>query len=290
MQLAPVRNRWFRWATHVVGSAAVTALITLLTLLPFFPGRYDRLSVPLSTMSQVFGIVGCILAPIGALWLASGFGGRLARMQRPAAITALVASSIVGILLSVIAWIESGLCLGLGVLVLLAYVVIRAARRLRTLASTTQRAVPPAALHLLLVPPSVLFLQLLLVGPAIESGTARAIQNSSALIDDIEKYRAAHGQYPVSLHSVWEDYSPSVLGIDRYHYEPSGEAYNLFFEQHTCVFGTRAFVMYNPLDQQVMTSHNMDLLRRTTEQLALRRGYYSVRDTPHAHWKVFSFD
>jgi hypothetical protein len=56
------------------------------------------------------------------------------------------------------------------------------------------------------------------------------------------------------------DYWPGVTGISGYHYEPNGDAYNLLFEQFTYRLGTREFVMYNPRDEHVMTSHAMDLL------------------------------
>jgi hypothetical protein len=57
-------------------------------------------------------------------------------------------------------------------------------------------------------------------------------------------------------------------------------------------FGTREFVMYNPRDQQVMTSHKMDRLQLTPQALAVEqsRGHYAVHDAPHAHWKYFWFD
>jgi hypothetical protein len=67
---------------------------------------------------------------------------------------------------------------------------------------------------------------------------------------------------------------------------------NLFFEQLALHFGTREFVMYNPRDQQVMTSHKMDLLELTPQELALEhtRGHNAVHHAPHPHWKYFWFD
>lgn len=130
------------------------------------------------------------------------------------------------------------------------------------------------------------------VAPAIEFSRNRAIRNSARLIADIEQYRAQHGHYPASLLSVWPDYHPGIIGIKEYHHEPSGEAYNLFFEQLASQFGTREFVMYNPRDQQVMTSHKPDLVRLTPQEIALeqRRGHYAVHEAPYPHWKYFSFD
>lgn len=113
------------------------------------------------------------------------------------------------------------------------------------------------------------------------------IRNSAALIADIEQYRVANGRYPLSIVSVHPDYKPEVIGVKRYYYEASGEAYNLLFEHHSFSLGTVEIVMHNPLDQQVMTSHALDRLQLTPAQLApdQTRGQYAVRDTSHPHWK-----
>ena len=105
-----------------------------------------------------------------------------------------------------------------------------------------------------------------------------------------ERHRAAGGTYPASLLSVWKDYSPAVIGIEKYHYGRSGEAYNLLFEQPAADLATREFVVYNPRDEQVATSHAMDCLQYSPERLARARGYFAVHQTPHAHWKYFWFD
>jgi hypothetical protein len=89
--------------------------------------------------------------------------------------------------------------------------------------------------------------------------------------------------------SVWEDDPPQVLGIDRYHYEHQDDAYNVDFEQPSLELGTHWFVIYNPLDEQVLTSHDDDLLRRTDE-LEYRRAFAAVEDAPQPHWKCFLFD
>jgi len=278
--------------THFLRITAATAGIILCTLLPFLPGRYDSLAVPLSGMSQVVGMVGLLLVPVGALWMASGYWSRLAGKQYVFAIAALIASSVVWVIASLGALVSSGLSLRLGALALWAYVVSRVLPRLRLVTSATPRPTSAIPRYMLIVPVAVALLQLVLVGPATEFSRSRAIRNSAQLIADIEQYRAAHGRYPTSLLSVWKDYSPSVIGINEYHYEPSGNAYNVFFEQFTFQLGTREFVMYNPRDQQVMTSHKMDLLQLTPEELALEqsRGHYAVYAAPHPHWKYFWFD
>jgi hypothetical protein len=275
---------------HCLRIITATFGVILGTLLPFLPGRYDSLAVPLSLMSQIFGKVGLLLVPVGTLWVASGYWSRLAGKQYGIAIAALIASSVVWVMVSLGALVSGGLLHGLGALALWVYVVSRALPRLRLLKGAAPRPISAAAFYLLVVPVAVALLQTVVVAPAIEFSRSRAIRNSARLIADIEQYRLAHGRYPASLLSVWEDYSPGVIGIKEYHYEPSGEAYNLFFEQFALNFGTREFVMYNPLDQQVMTSHKMDLLQLRAPELELSRGHYAVHDAPHPHWKYFWFD
>jgi hypothetical protein len=63
------------------------------------------------------------------------------------------------------------------------------------------------------------------------SSRDRAIRNSAPLIADVEAYRARNSRDPSSLLAVWPDVSPDVAGIPQYLYEPSGEGYNLVFEQ-----------------------------------------------------------
>lgn len=277
---------------HFLGITAATAGIILGTLLPFLPGRYDSLAVPLSGTCQIFGKVGLLLVPVGALWVASGYWSRLAGREYGIAIAALIASSVVWAIVSIGALVSSGVLLGLGAIALWIYVVSRILPRLRSLKSATPRPTSVVAFYLLIVPIAVALLQMAVVAPAIEFSRSRAIRNSARLIADIEQYRAANGRYPASLLSEWEDYLPGVIGIKEYQYEPSGDAYNLSFEQFALQFGTREFVMYNPLDQQVMTSHKRDLLQLTPQELALEqtRGHYAVHDSPHPHWKYFWFD
>jgi hypothetical protein len=48
--------------------------------------------------------------------------------------------------------------------------------------------------------------------------------------------------------------------------------------------------MCNKRGAHEMTSHAMDLLLLTPSELAVRRGYYAVRDAGRPHWKRFLFD
>jgi len=270
-----------------------TAGVILCTLLPFLPGPYDSLAVPLSLMAQVFGTLGLLLVPVGVLWVASGYWSRLAVKQYALAIAALIASSVAWAMVALAALVSGGALLGFGALALWIYVVSRVLPRLKRLKGTPPRPTGAVAVYLVIMPLAVLLLQIAVIAPAIEFSRSRAIRNAAQLIADIEQYRVANGRYPASLMSLWEDdYKPGVIGIKEYHYEPSHDAYNVFFEQLALHFGTREFVMYNPRDQQAMTSHKTDLLRLTPQQLAVdqSRGHYAVHDAPHVHWKYFWFD
>lgn len=138
------------------------------------------------------------------------------------------------------------------------------------------------------MPSIALVAQLMLATPLTERSRSIAIENSAEMIRDIEAYYAENGHYPASLFAVWPDYSPRVIGISQYHYEQNGEAYNLIFEQPRFLlddFGAREFVIYNPRDEQAITSHAMWRLSHPELQ-----GWYAVHDVGTPHWKYFLFD
>jgi len=276
---------------HVLRATAVTAVIVLSTFLPLLPGRYDPAAMTLSLMAQMIGVLGLLLVPVGALWLASEYRGTPARRRYGFAVAALVTAAVVWFLAALLAMIESltlGLvALTLGVTVLLP--LLRSARLLKNATPGVRSALPVV---LIIVPIAVVLLQFTIAGPMTALTRTRAIRNSASLIADIEAHRTANGRYPPSVVSVWPDYKPSIIGIKEYRYEPSGDSYNLFFEQPSLRLGTREFVMYNPRDEQAIASHAMDVIQMTAEQLALdrRRGYNEVHDAPHPHWKYFWFD
>jgi hypothetical protein len=273
---------------HAIAIGAIVCAIGFLTLLPFLPGSYDMLAVPLSIMSQLFGKASLVLVPVGALWLALGYSTRFARRQYPFALAALIALTLVWAIVLLGALSFGGFALGAAIVAVGVYVLMRLRAGLR--ASTASPRPPPAAIYLTIVPILTVVVQSALVPRGVEYSRSRAIRNSAQMIADIEQYRRDRGRYPASLMALWPDYSPSVIGIERFHYEPAGDAYNLFFEQLAVDLATREIVMYNPLDEQEMTSHTMDLLQEPLDRLNRMRGYYAVHDAAHPHWKYFWFD
>lgn len=274
---------------HIVGVVLIVAGVVVLTLMPFLPGSYDGLAAPVSAMAQIFGKVGLLLVPVGAVWLAAECRGRLAR-RRAFARAALMASSIVWAAIALGGFVFSGRVLGIGALVFWAYVLWRVWPRLQVLTHVTPARRSALPLYLVAVPVAVLLAQAASAGPAIDFSRARAIRNSAPLIADIERYRATNGHYPVSLLSLLEDYHPDVVGIPRYLYEPSGAAFNLGFEQFTFDLAAREIVLYNPRDEQSISSHNQDLLRLAPADIARQRGFFAAHEAPQPHWKYFRFD
>ncbi len=281
--------------THLLRIAGLTAFLTLCMLLPFLPGRYDSLVVPLSMMAQLFGIVGLLLVPLGVVWIAYEYRSEGKRKRHVFAIVALVASSTVWFIVSLGAMFES-VALGVGALGLATYVTLRLSPRVSAMSSEPAEgradAVSMLPLYLILVPTAVAIIRIALADPAAEFSRSRAIRNAAALIADIEQHRVANGRYPRSLVSVHPDYLPGVIGIRQYRYEPSGDAYNVLFEQLSLRIGIKEIVMYNPRGEQAISSHALDVLQLRPEQLALdrTRGHTAVHDAPQPNWKFFWFD
>lgn len=283
--------------THLFRMGVLTLLLLVCMFLPFLPGEYDGLAVTLSTMSQLFGVVGLLLVPIGVAWLISetkkraSTNGKLSKDRTyHFAFASFVALGFVALVVCLGAFINFKLSFGFFVLALWVYLGSRLLPGLKLLKNAENRSFNAAPLYLICIPLVAAIFKFTLVERATEFSRNYAITNSAQLLNDIEQYRNANGHYPKSLAALWPDYKPSVIGIEQYHYEPHGEAYNVFFEQFTFRFGTEEIVMYNKLDEHFFASHAKDILLWTPEQLRTRRGYYAVHDAATPHWKYFWFD
>ena len=279
---------------HAIKMGILIMLILLSLFLPFLPGSYDGFAGTLSAMAQIFGIAGLILlVPIGGLWLIyelRKLTGKAAERSGSnksyyVAMASLVALSILAVFVSVTAMFNTGFSLGIALLVLLAYCISRMSVRASQLKSAGNGDFNGAPLYLVVLPIVTVLFQFSLMGSAVEFSRNRAIANSASMISDIERYREANGVYPASLLALHPDYKPSVIGIKQFHYERSGDAYNVYFEQLSDRIGTREIVMYNKLDQHAFASHDAHILEANA-----RSGSYALNDAPTAHWKYFWFD
>jgi hypothetical protein len=266
MNRMPLEARW----------AVAVLLLAGAAVLPFVPGRYDPLAMPLAITAITVARVSLLLVPIAALHLLVRSQAARARL----AVSALVAGALVWCAGAVAMSVHS-MALGIAWLALGIYTAWRWQPEPKALGAS--RAF---ALTLLLVPPAAVVSQVLALEQMVTASRNRAIARSAPMIADIEAYRVTHGAYPDALPSLWGDYRPDVIGIERFHYARSGTSFSLHFEQPTVTFGTREIVMYHPLDDHHFASHDQQLLR-----FSIRAGgWYAAEATGLPHWKAFRFD
>lgn len=286
---------------HFVRILAASGLAVLGMFLPFMPGSYDSLAVIVSGMAQLLGFAALPLVPLGIWWWAYERMKRnkdenRSRAGRRFGVAALTILSFAVVGASFAAWGGIGSYRGSAVLALgllsgyLCILVTGLVPRVWKAIRTEDRKPSAIPLYLILIPLIVAIVRSAFLTPAIEYGRDRAIERSGALIRDLEAYYAQNGHYPVSLQGVWKDYYPGVIGIEKYYYEPNGEAYNLYFESIAADFTVREFVMYNKRDEHIIRSHPSFLFSLSPAQFAGYRGYFADRELPQPHWKSFLFD
>jgi hypothetical protein len=273
-------------ATHLALIIGIATLLVLCMVYPFLPGGYDRLAVPLSTMAQVFGVVGLALVPGGLLWLT------MPRFGFALSVLSTAVGTCVALILALFATLSVGNAFGLLTLAAWVYVLVGLIPKLKRLNRAEDRGFHPAPVYLVFLPLLARASQLALPAPMARSSRDRAIANARAFIGDIEQYHARHGRYPASLQAQNRDYYPDVVGVERYIYVPQGDSYNLFFEQPRFLldrFGTREWVVYNPRDEHRVYSHTAWLLP-PPDVAEPSQGWYASGETGHAHWLYFLFD
>lgn len=282
----PVTSATCGVAGHVALIGGIATLLAFSTVYPFLPGRYDKLAVPLSTMVQVFGVVGMALVPVGAVWLMVPRRGFVV-----AALATFVGTGI-ALILALFATLGVGNAFGVLTLAVWGCVLVRLIPRLKRLRGLKPRRLHPVPLYLILLPSITLACQLVLAAPVTRWSRDRTIANAGEFIADIEQFHARHGRYPVSLQAQNKDYHPDVVGIEKFVYVPREDSYNLSFEQPRFLldrFGTREWVVYNPRGEHRAYSHTAWLLP-PSEMPEPVQGWYAFGETGHTHWRYFWFD
>jgi hypothetical protein len=272
--------------THLIFIVGIAVILAFSMVYPFLAGRYDRLAVPLSTMVQVFGVVGLTLVPVGLLWLI------IPRYGFAFAVLATIAGTCVSLVLALFATLSVGNAFGVITLGAWAFILWSLIPRMKHMKGVPHREIHPASLYLVLLPLFALASQLALAEPVAKWSRDRAIANAAEFIADIEQYYTRHGRYPLALQAQNRDYNPDVVGVDQYRYMPHGESYNLSFEQPRFLldrFGTREWVVYNPHDEHRVYSHTAWLLP-PPDVAEPSQGWYDSGHTGHLHWMYFWFD
>jgi hypothetical protein len=267
--------------------AAAMALLTLCMALPFLPGEYDRLAMPLSLMAQVFGLAGLPFACIGLGWLL------LPKKRMGFALAALVWGVVVWFLLVLVAWQTAGIAFGVISLVAGLFFFHHLKSRWKRLKNAAQPGFQSTPLYLLALPLFTLLLQWQLAKPLTQWSRKRVMENAGEYIAALETYHEKHGRYPSTLQAMHRDYYPETAGVEKYHYSPHGSSYNLSFEQPRFFlddWGAREWVVYNPREEQRAYSHTSWFLLLLPEELERSQGWYAADEVGRAHWKRFLFD
>lgn len=271
--------------THVSKQVIVLAVLTLGIIYPFMSGDFDRLAFPISTIIQGFGIIGIILSLLGLTWLL---------MPSKYKIISIIFIYIFGLLIvvfSFFAYLISGILFAIGVLLVLGLILLRLRQRIMKPIGREITAFFP--IYLIVLPLSILTIQLLIAKPITDWSRDRTISNAKDYLRDIENFYTRNGHYPQTLQAMYKDYYPNTVGVEKFHYLPFGNSYNLSFEQPRFILdiiGTKEWVVYSPKDEHRVYSHTSWFLLLSPEESEIRQGWYSSADTKHKHWKSFFFD
>jgi len=255
-------------------------------------GDFDAFSVALSTIIQIGSLAALLFVPVALIALIIDFYYWKGVVPTKHATTfrraCLIISGIVTAAAALGAFVSQSVSLACVILASGVFLMTKRWTAIERRRLESQKSLGALPYYVIVIPITLCALRSILLESAKERSTDVVIQNSAVLIRDIEEYKQQRGEYPLSLQSVIEDYKPGIASVSRYRYKRQGGAYNLYFEQYSHEFVTQEIVMYNALDQQEMTVHDQDLLRKDPDRII--RGYFDVQDLSHAHWKIFYFD
>lgn len=260
----------------------LTALLCVAMLLPYLPGSFDASAAAVSFMVQVGSYVSLLFVPVGLAWLVSR--KRVALWRR----LALAGAAVVAFAITLAAAAQDqptvGVFAGIGVFAL-PWTMWR-----RASVADADRGRTLLPISLVCIPLVLVTFRSTGVVRAAEWSRDRAIRHSAPLIAAIESYRERRGAYPVSLRSLNRDVPTGVMGIERFHYEPAGDAYNLFFIRPHIELDAMEVVLFNPRDEHRFTSHELDILQYDGEELDRRRGDRRRTRLTQPHWVSILFD
>jgi len=277
----------------------VFAILLIVTVFPFLPGKYDPLSVPLATFAQLYSGLGLLNTIPAVLWLLRNIkyptdhvGKDLELLKHRIYLKFYFWSSFL-VLLIITLFTAFGLSLLLGIVafITLIYFSRILLRKIHGSKSSLFSLCLPSALALL--PVMLFIIQIAFDKPLTNWSRNRAIQNSSELINEIENYKIRKGKYPLTLNAINKDFSTGVAGIEKYYYTYDSTSYNVYFEQPRFFFdqvGNREFVVYNPDGRHLMMSHVVWHMIMAPHHLGNSQGWYESVETGVEHWKSFMFD
>ena len=275
---------------HILAALLISMVIVLCMFRPFFPGRYDPLSITLSFMAQVFAYGSLLPAVFGLIWIiAKSSSANPRRLTIRFAKGALIAGAVLLLIVAVVPFAQGQTSFGILFLSFIVYITVRFFIRCKkgNVSAAMLNSIP---VYLMLIPAVILAARMLFIEKAVDYSRRTAIANSEALIRAIEDFYHNNGYYPVSLQSLHPDIHPGVVGIPQYGYERNGKAYNIYFRQFSEELDAEEIVMFNKADEHQFAAHALDILQYTGEELALRRGDRRKFPLSVAHWVAIKFE
>jgi len=270
---------------HCLKQVIILILLIFGIIYPFMSGDFDRLAMPLSTIIQGFGVLGIILSILGLIWLL---------MPSKNKIFSIISIYIFGFLIVVFtffAYLISGILFGITIFFVLGVLLLK--YRQRIIEPFERERIAFVPMYLIVLPVFILTVQLLIAKPITDWSRDRTISNAKDYVRDIENFYTKNGHYPKTLQAMYKDYYPNTVGVEKFHYLPFGNSYNLSFEQPRFfldIIGTKEWVVYNPKDEHRVYSHTSWFLLLSPQESEIRQGWSSSVDTKHKHWKSFFFD
>jgi hypothetical protein len=268
----------------MIPAILLAAVLCLVMVLPHLPGRFDASAATFSFVVQVAAYVSLLMVPVGLAWMVSRRRARL--WHRLALVLAGLVAFVITITAVSVNQLAIGVMLGVGAIPLLRTAYVRSRADLDHAGHKGN----PIPFYLVCVPLILVTFRVTVLPSAAGWSRDRAIQHSATLIAEIESFRQRRGHYPVSLQSLNRDVPTGVVGIERFHYEPNGEAYNLFFVRPHIELDAMEVVLFNPRDEHRFASHELDILQYDGEQLDLRRGDRRRTRLAHPYWISILFD
>lgn len=251
-------------------------------MLPHFPGRYDGSAEALSFAVRMGSYASLLLVPAGI--------GMLILPGRRRLWSTIVAAALAVTALAITTSFIVGNQAALGVVSGIGWVILLRQAIRRWHQGGFSGSSRQGWYYLVIPPIALLVFQVLVLPRAASWSRDRAIQNCAPLIEAIERYRERHKEYPPSLHSLNSDFPTGVAGIERFHFEPAGQAYQIYFVRQHVEPDAKEVILFNPRDEHRFPSHDLDILEFDGAQLAARRGDWRRLQLDQPHWISVLFD
>lgn len=259
-------------------------LLCIAMVYTYLPGRFDAAAPALSFTARIASLMSLLLVPVGLGWLTSR--GRDSMWRRLASVAAALVMSVAALAAVSMNQLALGVVVGVGAFALLRVAGRRSPDDIERGASIRN----PLPYCLVSVPLILSAFQGIVLPRVADWSRARAISHTLPLITEIESFHRRRGHYPVSLRSLNADFPTGVTGIKCFHYEPNGEAYNVFFIRPHMELDAMEVVLFNPREEHRFTSHELDILQYDGEQLNRRRGDRRRTPLAQSNWISIVFD